>query len=261
MDAALARRIEKNRARGARAYVDVHARLFPAHGATAITAGGGEVVWSTPLGAPSPSKAFAVGLDGAVDASELARIETFYEERSAPAKVTTCPWTDASVFEWLGQRGFAVIGFDNVLSRRIAPSDAIATSAPGIVVAPSDVHAWAPVVRRGMDDDVDPARARFTDDALAALPMLHAFLATRAGEVTGAAGLLVDEGVATLFATAVLPVHRRHGVHAALVAARLARAHDLGCDVAVVLTEPGSDSQRNLERLGFRVGYTAAVFG
>ena len=29
-----------------------------------------------------------------------------------------------------------------------------------------------------------------------------------------------------------------------------------GCDLAVVDTEPGSDSQRNVERLGFRLGYT-----
>ena len=49
-------------------------------------------------------------------------------------------------------------------------------------------------------------------------------------------------------------------MQSALVAARLAHAKKLGCDLAVAMTDVGSDSQRNLERLGFRVGYTATVF-
>ena len=49
-------------------------------------------------------------------------------------------------------------------------------------------------------------------------------------------------------------------MQAALVAERLARAKTLGCDLAVTMTDVGSDSQRNLERFGFRVGYTVAVF-
>jgi hypothetical protein len=37
-------------------------------------------------------------------------------------------------------------------------------------------------------------------------------------------------------------------------AARLA-----GCDLGMVITSPGSHSQRNVERLGFQVAYTKAV--
>ncbi|HUV89752.1 MAG TPA: hypothetical protein VMY80_08870 [Anaerolineae bacterium] len=36
-------------------------------------------------------------------------------------------------------------------------------------------------------------------------------------------------------------------------------AREQGCDLALVLTSPGSDSQRNVERAGFRLAYTKAV--
>ena len=50
--------------------------------------------------------------------------------------------------------------------------------------------------------------------------------------------------------------HRNLGMQHALIAARLAAALAAGCDLAVVHTEPGSPSQRNVERLGFRLAYT-----
>ena len=33
-------------------------------------------------------------------------------------------------------------------------------------------------------------------------------------------------------------------------------AFDHGCDVAMMVAHPGSDSQRNAERKGFRIAYT-----
>jgi len=38
--------------------------------------------------------------------------------------------------------------------------------------------------------------------------------------------------------------------------ARLAAATTAGCDLATVQTTPGSGSQRNVERMGFRLAYT-----
>ncbi|HSO74006.1 MAG TPA: hypothetical protein VLU47_04145 [Blastocatellia bacterium] len=42
--------------------------------------------------------------------------------------------------------------------------------------------------------------------------------------------------------------------------ARLAFAVENGCDLAMVATQPGSGSQRNVERQGFRVVYTRTKF-
>jgi len=49
-------------------------------------------------------------------------------------------------------------------------------------------------------------------------------------------------------------------VQTTLLLARLQRAAEAGCDLAVSLAQPGSVSQRNLARQGFRALYTRVKF-
>ena len=69
----------------------------------------------------------------------------------------------------------------------------------------------------------------------------------------------LSEGVAQLTGAATAPAHRRHGVQTALLSVRLADAAHAGCDIAVVITQPGSKSQQNVQRRGFHLLYTRAV--
>jgi GNAT superfamily N-acetyltransferase len=82
------------------------------------------------------------------------------------------------------------------------------------------------------------------------------FATTESGETAGGAALAVNGGLATLFADSVIAPFRRRGLHRALIAARLNEALALGCDLATASTLPGSASQRNFERAGFRIVYT-----
>ena len=50
--------------------------------------------------------------------------------------------------------------------------------------------------------------------------------------------------------------YRRRGLQTALLRARMAAATEAGCEYAVVVTQGGTTSQRNAERLGFRVAYS-----
>jgi GNAT superfamily N-acetyltransferase len=49
---------------------------------------------------------------------------------------------------------------------------------------------------------------------------------------------------------------RRRGLQAALLEARMRYAFERGCPLAMMVTEAGSQSQRNAERKGFRIAYT-----
>jgi GNAT superfamily N-acetyltransferase len=86
-------------------------------------------------------------------------------------------------------------------------------------------------------------------------PIVTCFLARIDGEPAGAGALAIHDGVAKLFSTSTIPAFRRRGVHSALLRARLQVAARV-CEIALVSAVPGSDSQRNLERAGFRVAYT-----
>ena len=85
------------------------------------------------------------------------------------------------------------------------------------------------------------------------------YAALRDGVLAGGAGLRIADGVAQLAGAATAPAHRRHGVQTALLSARLADAAAAGCDVAVIVTQPGSKSQQNAQRRGFDLLYTRAV--
>ena len=85
---------------------------------------------------------------------------------------------------------------------------------------------------------------------------LSGLLARVEGEPAAAAMLLIREGVAMLAGASTLPAFRNRGLQSALARARLASAASTGCDVATMGAQPGTSSQRNAERLGFRIAYT-----
>jgi GNAT superfamily N-acetyltransferase len=73
----------------------------------------------------------------------------------------------------------------------------------------------------------------------------------------GAAGVLcIHEGVALFGGSATVPELRRRGLQGALLKERMRYASNRGCDLAMMVAEAGSDSQRNAERKGFQIAYT-----
>lgn len=59
-----------------------------------------------------------------------------------------------------------------------------------------------------------------------------------------------------IFTASTQMAFRQRGVQTTLLHTRLAFAAAMGCDLAVVQTKPGSASQRNVQRLDFRLAYT-----
>jgi GNAT superfamily N-acetyltransferase len=85
-------------------------------------------------------------------------------------------------------------------------------------------------------------------------------LALVRGEPAGGASVAVAPNRAAVMSGAgVLPRFRGLGVQRALIAARLRIARAAGCDVAGSFTRPATVSQKNLERLGFRILYPKIV--
>ena len=80
------------------------------------------------------------------------------------------------------------------------------------------------------------------------------------GQPAGTGALVIDGGVGWLSGDSTLPQYRGRGIQQAIQRHRLRLARDAGCDLAVTESAPGSGSQRNMERLGFRVVYTHVEF-
>jgi GNAT superfamily N-acetyltransferase len=202
-----------------------------------------------------------MGLDGAVTADDLDRVENFFRSRGVASTVVVSPLADESLRNLLGERGYRIAEFNSVLIRRISSPQPY-TPPVGIVVervTPQTVRPWMHAIAKGFSQDVTVPEEIF--GGFAALPGALAFLARIEDKIVGGCGgrIIPEARIASLFGAATLPEHRRQGVQTALIAKRLQEAAHAGCEYAVVSTMPGSGSQRNMERRGFRLAYTKVV--
>jgi len=83
-----------------------------------------------------------------------------------------------------------------------------------------------------------------------------AFLAELDGRPIATALLVIHDCVGLLAGASTIPDGRKKGAQNALLDRRLQFAAERGCDLAMMCAAPGSGSQRNAERNGFRIAYT-----
>ncbi len=271
-DAHLARRLEAAEAAGGAAATRALSRLRPAIGAAVESIAGGEAMFS---GKDSPiTQAFGVGLHGPVPESEMNRLEDFFHSRGAGVNVEHCPHADLSVAAHYARRGYRPIEFSNTLLRPIsqeggsgqfaAGTDRCVRPAAGISIrriSLEESDLWTRTVCQGFAEHfpVTPALLEVMS-GFAHSELTVCFLAFADGAPAGGAALAMHEGVATVNGASTLPQFRNRGIQTALLRARLEYASTRGCDLAMTNTQPGSGSQRNVERLGFRVAYSRTKF-
>jgi len=202
-----------------------------------------------------------MGLYGEVGAADLDRVETFFRSRGVASTVVLSPLAHESLRALLGERGYRIAEFNSVLIRRIRSEEPFTLPA-GLTLEPvthATLGPWMRALAEGFAQDIVVLEGVF--GGFAVLPGALPFLARIDGEVAGGCGgrIIQEARIAALFGTATLPAFRRRGVQTALIAQRLQEAARAGCEYAVVSTHPGSGSQRNMERRGFRLAYTKAV--
>jgi hypothetical protein len=254
----LARRVEAAEARNGVACAEAYQRLNPGLGAEVLEVGGGSAIF---VGVESPlTHAVGLGMRGEVPADEMDRMEDFYRARGAAASVELCPLADASLVELLGNRGYRATEFNNVLVRALAGAEIAPADRPVRLACADEEQLWERTVGRGFlekdeltPDEIDIGRAIWH------MAGSRCYLAFGGGRAAAAGAMAVHRGLATLFADGTMMGFRGAGLQGALIRDRLRVAAEEGCDLATASTLPGSVSQRNYERNGFRVAYTKTI--
>jgi GNAT superfamily N-acetyltransferase len=212
-------------------------------------------------GAESPlTHALGLGMHGPVSLAEIDEVERFFRRRGAPATIDVSAHADPSLREALSTRGYHVVEISNVLVRGVSAALADYQPPDGITIRkadPEEYHLYARTVMTGFfsRSDVNDAELRI-GYTMFHMPCTTPLLTFHYGNVAGGCALSVRNRVASLFGDATLPGYRSKGLHAAAIAHRLAIAAREGCDLATAGTQPGSQSQRNYQRLGFEVAYS-----
>lgn len=257
-DDALAGRLEAFAAGELRRFVDAAERVFPESRADVLEIGGGVAAFCLP-GAPF-NQATGLGLRGPVVPSDIDALEAFFGERGERVRVNVCPFAHESLPAELSRRGYRIAEFENVLVRALDPGEELRVPDPSLdirIVTAEERPVWARSVVLGFSASGELSEA---DEQLvrvvAAQEGTIQLLAVVDGEPAATGELAIGGGLGWLSADTTLPGYRGRGIQTALQHARLRMAQQAGCDLAVTESRPGGGSQRNMERMGFRIAYT-----
>jgi GNAT superfamily N-acetyltransferase len=211
-------------------------------------------------GIASPvTQTFGLGLFEELTAGSLDVIERFFLDRGAQVDHEVSPLVGIAALSLLCARRYRPIEISNVMYR---PSEKGAFEEHGNirvrVTGPEDAQLWAATSAKGWTHE-HPELLDFFWQSTAissAREQSPCFLAELDGQPGAAGSLCIHDGVALFAGAATIPEMRRRGLQAALLQERMRYAFNHGCDVAMMVAEAGSDSQRNAERQGFRIAYT-----
>jgi hypothetical protein len=266
-DAALAARIDRAEGRlcadmaqsvdGRRREARVHVAPF----------GGGVAVYGGP-GSPI-SKVIGCGFAGPLDAGELTDLEAIWGARGEPVRFELSTLADGRIAPALVERGYRLHGFENVLARSLDRLDEAPACAAVIGrIDRSEISTWVAVAVDAFSsgdgsgqvaDSYDRAALETVLGDVALTPQIQLYLARVGGEPAAEASLRVDGTLAQFGGAGTLMKYRGLGIHKALLHRRLADARAAGCELAVVVTAPGTFSQANVMRRGFELLYTRVI--
>ncbi len=258
-DLALSRRMERTEGSANAAFVDARAIQSPELGAAWRDVGGTYAMFD---GVGSPlTQTFGLGLFSPPTAEQLQEIEDFFDERRATVQHEVSPIADPELLPLLAARGYHPIELTSVMCQVLpAPPSSARPDSETIGVRRvmgAEIETWVDVAARGWSEVPESADfVRGIGGVTGRAVGTHTFLADLEGVPIAAGALHLSGGVALLAGASTLPDARRQGAQGALLLARLRYAAVQGCDLAMMCAAPGSPSQRNAERRGFRIAYT-----
>lgn len=258
VDKAFARRLESVEEMPQVFYARAFQKTRPEVGAAEEEICGGHMVFAG-LGSPI-GRATGVGLDRSLTADDLDRIEQFYRERKAPSQVDLCPLHGPEIFELVKDRGYSIAELNNVLYRQLDSAEQFPCPA-GCTIRrspPEEAEITGAIVESAFFPDGAPEPFRGLIAPLYQMEGALAFVATIDEKpVACGTGLVIPQHkVFALCGAGTLAAFRGRGLQTALLRARMSAAAQAGCEYAVVVTQGGTTSQRNAERLGFKVAYS-----
>lgn len=195
------------------------------------------------------------------DRESLDSILDFYQSRNRTPLFEIVPSrADQKLLQALSTRGFYQSGFHTSLY--IAPS-AMESEAPASIIIKElqedQVEEYARIHCRGtgLPDDGIPHVAA-NNKALFNRPGWKFFMAYSGMEAAAAGVMYVENGLASLTFAATLPEYRNQGFQQALLKRRIQEAKRMNCRLAVSQCAFLSQSHRNMERVGMKIGYVRA---
>lgn len=259
-DRELAKKLERAEARSNANFVEARAKIEPESGAEWMAAAGAFAMFD---GIESPlTQTFGLGIHEDATAEILEKLETFFKGKNAPVFHEVSPMADASVIALLNERNYQPVELTSVMFQAVEEikldSARINPNIKTRIIEPGEEKIWARTSANGWATEMEGLA-----DFMYAFGQISAhcaggfpFLAELENEPVAAGMLFVYDGIALLAGASTVLESRGQGAQTALLDARLRYAKEHGCQLAMMCAAPGSQSQRNAEKNGFRIAYT-----
>jgi len=256
-DLALSQRLELAEGNACLQFAAARKHAFPDCKAEWMHCGGGVAVFD---GVESPTtQCFGLGIFEPLSIPTLEIVEQFFSQRGASVNLEVSPLVGVEAMNLLCTRNYRPVEVSSVLYRPVeAPPNPHRSSINARRIRSNEAPLWSSISTRAWAHE-HPEWSDFILESaqiIAARESSPCFIAYD-GDTPGAAGTLcIHEGVALFGGAATLFEMRRRGLQSALLDERMRYASEHGCDLAMMVAEAGSNSQRNAERKGFRIAYT-----
>ncbi len=258
-DLDLSKLIEKTEAQANSNFIDARKKRQPELGADKLEVQGTIALFD---GSQSPlTQSFGLGLFSKADSAVLDQIESFYARKNSVVYHEISPLADLDLIPMLVARGYHPHEFTNVLYqelssgsiKQVARSNCVAREA-----ARTEAETWARVSAEGWSTEGEGLFEMIFSLAQVSAHTrgTHLFLSEVNQEAVATGGLFIHDQTALLMGASTIAAARQQGAQSSLLSARLNFALEMGCSLAVMGAQPGSQSQKNAEKNGFRVAYT-----
>ncbi|MGI9055827.1 MAG: GNAT family N-acetyltransferase [Pyrinomonadaceae bacterium] len=259
-DRTFSQKLERTEARTSVDLIESRKILFPEVGAEWIEVAG---VFAMFDGAESPlTQTFGLGVCSEITNKELDEIEAFFKRHNAPVFHEVSPMADPSLLGLLNERGYRPVELTSVMFLPLDAEDEInLPTNPNIqtrIIGADEIDIFAKTAVTGWSAEMPEFESfglglcKISANSKSA----SSFMAEIEGVPVATGTLFICEDVGELGGASTIPEGRRKGAQNALLAARLNYARGKGCKIAMMGALPGSQSQRNAEKNGFRIAYT-----
>ena len=259
-DKSLSQKIERANGRSNADFIESHAKLFPQSGAEWVEIAGVYAMFDA-IDSPT-TQTFGLGLFGEITNIEMDKIEAFFRERNSSVIHEVSPLADPQIFPILNERGYQPIEFSSVMYQTLDSANIFSQSGNSQIltriIKKNEVDLFAETSTKGWLDEMPEYAeqmlefSRIGASAEGAIP----FIAELHDEPIATGTLYLYDDIAILAGASTIPEARKKGAQNALLEARLRYALENGCKIAIMDAMPGSQSQRNAEKNGFRIAYT-----
>lgn len=259
-DKNLAQKLERTEACANKAFVETRAETSPEVGAEWIEVGGAYAMFD---GVESPlTQTFGLGVFDEITNAELDKLEAFFKKHGATVFHEVSPLAGLDLVALLNERGYQPIELTSVMFQSLETENNLdLPKNPRIktrIIEKGEDEIWARTSADGWASEAQELAdfmfnfGKISANCKGGFP----FLAELDEKPISAGMLFIFNDVALFGGAATIPENRKQGGQTALLEARLNFAKEKGCKIAMMCALPGSQSQRNAEKNGFRIAYT-----